>query len=441
MMSASRVSNIIEETESMCPVCLRVLPAAVYEREGQVYMEKTCPEHGGFDVYLWPDAERYRWFTSLAFPATPRTPQTESTRGCPRDCGLCPNHKREIVLAEIEVTWRCNLTCPVCYMSAGEAPPDPDMETIAGMLKTIHRFDGNNACLQISGGEPTIRADLPDIIALARQTGFTTIELNTNGLAIADDRSFLHTLQEAGLTNVYLQFDGLTPEVTRKLRGADLLDRKLQALENCRTEGMPLILAPTIVSGINDSQLGELIAFAMKNLDVVSGLAIQPAFQSGRFDIDRREHLSLGDIASMIAEQTYGRIAAHDFWPVGCIHPLCACSTYLMGEGEDYVPVTRELDESDYRTYFDRTSPQGSFIADVAARMHPGSDLTTGLPILVMSYMDAWTIDLKRLKECNLGVTIADGRTIPFCAYHLTDARGQRLYPLGQRRSATIECP
>jgi len=112
-----------------------------------------------------------------------------------------------------------------------------------------------------------------------------------------------------------------------------------------------------------------------------------------------------------------------------------------MGEGEDYVPVTRELDESDYRMYYDGTSPQGSVIVDIAAQMRPGSGVLTGLPILAMSYMDAWTIDLKRLKECNLGVTVADGRTIPFCAYHLTDARGQRLYPLGQRRSATIECP
>jgi len=287
-MSVYKVNSIIEETESLCPVCLKVLPAAVYERGGRVYMGKTCPEHGEFDVYLWPDAERYRWFTSLAFPTKSRTPQTESLSGCPRDCGLCPGHKRGIVLAEIEVTWRCNLACPVCYMSAGEASPDPDIETITGMLETIHRFDGDDACLQISGGEPTVRADLPDIIALARQTGFMTIELNTNGLAIADDRNFLRALKGAGLTNVYLQFDGVTPEATRKLRGADLLGRKLRAIENCRTEGVPVILAPTIVEGINDNQLGALIAFAMNNLDVISGLAVQPAFQSGRFDIERR---------------------------------------------------------------------------------------------------------------------------------------------------------
>lgn len=440
-MCARKLNNIIEETQSLCPVCLNTLPAFIYEKDGQVYMGKTCPEHGELSVYLWPNAEHYRWFSNFTLPATPRAPQTGIARGCPLDCGLCPGHKRGIILAEIEVTWRCNLACPVCYLAAGDAPPDPTLETIAGMLETIHHFDGEDTCLQISGGEPTIRTDLPDIITLARQTGFTTIELNTNGLVIASDPDFLHALKLAGLTNVYLQFDGVTPEVTKKLRGKDLLDSKLQAIENCRADGLPVILAPTIVKGINDNQLGELIAFAMNNLDVVSGLAIQPAFRSGRFDLEMPQHLSLGDIARMISEQTDGRIAVRDFWPVGCIHPRCACSTYLVGEGDDYTPFTRGINENDYRRYFDPTSPQGSVMADILAQMRLGGDTLSGLPLLVMSYMDAWTMDLKRLQECNLGVTIDDGRTIPFCAYHLTDARGQRLHPLGQRRSSIVECP
>jgi uncharacterized radical SAM superfamily Fe-S cluster-containing enzyme len=436
----SNKSEIIDVTQSLCPVCLKILPAVIRERDGQVYMDKTCPEHGEFHVYLWPDAERYRWFQSFILPTTPRRPQTETVKGCPLDCGLCPHHKRGITLAEIEVTWRCNLACPVCYLGNIQAPPDPTPDAIASMLETIQRCDGKGTCLQITGGEPTIRADLPDIIALARQTGFTVIELNSNGLVIGRDRSFLHALKKAGLTNVYLQFDGVTPEATKKLRGEDLLNSKLQAMENCREEGVPVILAPTIVSGVNDDQLGDLIALAMRNLDVIAGLAIQPAFRSGRFDVAICQHLSLGDIATLISEQTGGRIAARDFWPVGCIHPLCDGSTYLLGTEEDYVPFTRGLTENDYRMYFDSASPQGSVMADMVARMHPG-DLPPGLPVLIMSYMDAWTMDLKRMQECNLGVTTADGRTIPFCAYHLTDARGRRLYPLESRRATAVERP
>ena len=433
---------VIDQTESVCPHCLKTIPATIYENGGSVYMGKTCPEHGHCDVYLWPDANHYLWFTNFSFPSKPRAPQTECSDGCPRDCGLCPNHKRGITLAEIEVTWRCNQSCPVCFMSASDSPPapDPSLETIYDMLQTIQRYDGGHASLQITGGEPTVRADLPDIIRLARQAGFSTVEINTNGLVIGRDRNFLCALKEAGLTNIYLQFDGITPEVTRILRGEGLFDCKLQAIENCRLEDMKVILAPTIIKEINDGQMGDLIDFCMNNMDVIGGLAIQPAFLSGRFDVEMQQRLPLGDIVAMIEEQTGGKIAARNFWPLSCIHPLCACSTYLIGEGENYTTLTSNITEGDYTTYLNESSPQGSVFADIFANMYHENNTPKGLGVLIMSYMDAWTLDVKRLQECNLAVTLRDGRSIPFCAYHLTDTSGRRLYPLGQRRSSTIDC-
>jgi uncharacterized radical SAM superfamily Fe-S cluster-containing enzyme len=41
-----------------------------------------------------------------------------------------------------------------------------------------------------------------------------------------------------------------------------------------------------------------------------------------------------------------------------------------------------------------------------------------------MNYMDAWTMDLERLQECSMTVKTADLRTVPFCAYHLTNGKG-----------------
>jgi len=423
--------RFIDQTESVCPHCLKTIPATIYEYEGSVYMGKTCPEHGLCNVYLWPDVDHYLWFNSFRFPFKSREPQTECVDGCPRDCGLCPSHKRGITLAEIEVTWRCNQSCPVCFMSASDSISDPSLETIYNMLQTIQHYDKGYASLQITGGEPTVRDDLPDIIRLACRAGFSTVELNTNGLVLGKDREFLHLLKEAGLTNIYLQFDGLTPEVTRILRGEGLFDLKLRAIENCRVENIPVILAPTIIKGINDSQMGGLIDFCMNNMDVIGGLAIQPAFLSGRFGVEMQQRLSLGDIVVMIEEQTSGKIAARNFWPLSCIHPLCACSTYLIGEGENYTTLTSNITESDYTTYFNESSPQGSVFADIFANMYHENNTPQGLGVLIMSYMDAWTLDVKRLQECNLAVTIGDGRSIPFCAYHLTDTSGRRLYSYG----------
>ncbi|MDD5703326.1 MAG: radical SAM protein, partial [Dehalococcoidales bacterium] len=423
----------IDRTESVCPHCLQTIPATIYEDSGSVYMSKVCPEHGLSSVYLWPDVEQYLWFNSFKFPLKSREPQTEAINGCPRDCGLCPRHLRGITLAEIEVTWRCNQKCPICFMSAGKAiPPDPSLKTLEFMLQTIYYYEKGQATLQITGGEPTVRRDLPDIIRLAHQIGFNTIEINTNGLVLGQDLDFLQSLKEAGLTNIYLQFDGLSPETTRILRGEGLLEWKLKAIENCRNIGIPVILAPTIIKGINDGHLGSLIDYCMDNLDVVEGLAIQPAFISGRFELEMQKRLSLGDIAALIEKQTNGKIASRDFWPLSCIHPLCACSTYLIGEGKEFVPLTKGISKDDYKSHFNESSPQGSVFADILIDTHQGQNVPRGLTVLIMSYMDAWTLDLKRLQQCNLAVTVSDGRSLPFCAYHLTDTSGRRLYPLSR---------
>lgn len=434
-------NNIIDETESVCPACLKTIPAVIYGKlrdgQNQVYLSKSCPEHGDFDVYLWHDIEHYQWFTGFTFPPAPRLPQTSVNRGCPKDCGLCPNHIDRITLAEIEVTQRCNLACPVCFMSAAEGMSDPSLATIDEMLATIQRYDGGYAGLQITGGEPTLRADLPDIIRHARQAGFDTIELNSNGIVAASDPSYLRSLKEAGLSNIYLQFDGFTPEINRTLRGADVSGMKQKAIENCREEGIIVILATTVVEGVNDDQLGALIDFAMSNRDVIGGLSVQPAFFSGRFDVPAQKHLSLADVALLIEKQTAGRITLRDFWPNSAAHPLCGCATHIVGDRDTYRPITRSLKESDYLANYDGESPQGSSLVDMAAAagIEPN-----GLTILLMSYMDAWTLDLKRLRECNLAVTVPDGRTIPFCAYHLTDASGKRLYaPAGKKRE-TCQC-
>ncbi len=426
--------NIIRQTTSVCPHCLKTLSAVVYEKDSEVYMHKTCPVHGRFDVYLWPDSRHYKEMLSFDFPSNTRPPQTRTNRGCPNDCGLCPNHKRKITLPEIEVTWRCNLSCPVCFMNDGSVPKDPDMSEIRDIYNTINSVDGHGLSIQITGGEPTVRSDLPDIIALGKELGFSAIELNTNGIKIGGDLLYLKELKKAGLTNVYLQFDGLNPLTTMKLRGKDLLNDKLTAIENCREEKVPVVLSVTIVQGINDRELGTIIQFAMNNLDVIKGLALQPAFVSGRFDVEKPRHLSVGDVARLIAQQTKERIRASDFWPVGSSHPLCYGSTYLIGEGEHYRPFTHNLKKSDYLDMLSWDSPQGAMFTDIVAALSPSGQLPAGLPILIMEYMDAWTMDLERAQGCNLAVTGTQGSSIPFCIYHLSDTKGNRLYDHGGKR-------
>ena len=422
--------SVLHTTRALCPQCMRVLPATIDSDERKkVWMKRTCPEHGSIETMIWPDAEHYLRMVSLAYPKVlPRQTELHTTdKACPTGCGICHRHQRKPTLVEIEVTQRCNLRCPVCFMSAENNSADIPLESIAGFYEAIAQTAGIEIGVQLTGGEPTIRRDLPQIIQIGRERGFWGIEVNTNGLVIAQDNGYLESLVEAGMTGIYLQFDAVTAEPYRIIRGADLLSTKLKVIQRCREVGVQVVLAMTIISGINSNELGLVVNFALENIDVVAGVALQPAFTSGRFEARRIVPLTMGDVIFMLEEQTQGLIQAEDIWPLGCSHPLCDTGTFLVSDGSGYTPVTRNLTREDSLSLYNPSSPQGSVFGDIVARKRLSFE--RGLSIIIMNYMDAYTMDLERMEECSMFVTMADGKLIPFCSYQLTDCLGRRIYP------------
>ena len=275
----------LHDTLALCPECLKTLKADVFaDDDGAVWMTRTCSEHGQFDTRIWPDVNHYRWLTAQAMPKTPPQNTIACKAPCPFGCGTCARHERRGTLLEIEVTWQCNLRCPVCFMSADTEEHDPTIDEISAMYDVIADAVGTDGAVQLTGGEPTCRKDLPEIIRMGREKGFWGIELNTNGLVIASRPGYLESLKEAGVTGLFLSFDGLTGDVYEATCGRDILKTKLKCVERCREAGVQVVLCMTILAGLNDDQLGDVLRFALENSDIVAGLALQPAFTSGRFD-------------------------------------------------------------------------------------------------------------------------------------------------------------
>ncbi len=421
----------ISRTQALCPTCLKVLDATIYsDDEGKVWMGRECPEHGRLDTFVWPSVEHYEWLDSLAFPKAAPAVTRPANKPCPTDCGMCSRHQRKPTLVEIEVTQSCNMRCPVCFMSAEADPHAVSLESIESMYRAIAEQAGLQTGVQLTGGEPTTRSDLADIVRIGRDMGFWGIEVNTNGIVISRNIDYLKALVNAGCTGIYLQFDGLSDEIYRQIRGCDLLQVKLDAVENCRKCGIQVVLAMTIVSGINDDQIGAVIDFALENNDTILGVALQPAFTSGRFEANRVVPLTMGDVIFMLEEQTHGLIRVSDIWPLGCSSPFCDTGTYLVMTLENgkrvYTPCTRELTREQYLDLYDKDSPQGSVFWDIVEKS--GIPAAGGLSVIIMNYMDAATCDLQRMKECSMFETMLDGRLIPFCAYQLTDAQGNRIH-------------
>ena len=84
-----------ELTRSICPDCRRVIDAQILLRAGKVYMRKRCPEHGQFEALVYGDAQAYTSLSRFNKPGTiPLAFTTAIERGCPHDCGLCPDHQQ-----------------------------------------------------------------------------------------------------------------------------------------------------------------------------------------------------------------------------------------------------------------------------------------------------------------------------------------------------------
>ena len=359
-------------TQSVCPECLTKIAARLFEENGAVYMEKTCAEHGEFRDKIYSDARLYLKMEEFEFGDNRglQNPQYADAARCPEDCGLCSLHTSHTVLSNVDLTNRCNLTCPVCFANANTAGYlyEPSFEQVRGMLKTLReQRPVPNRVVQFSGGEPTIYPRFHDVLRMATEMGFTHIQCATNGIEFAD-AEFARKCKEAGLHTLYLQFDGVSDDVYLRVRGQRLLEKKLACIENCRKAGLKIIFVPTIVKGVNDHEIGDMIRLAIDNVDCVSGFSFQPVCFTGR--INRREleskRFTQSDLAHAVADQTGLTDKYEDWFPLSCIspfskllsnlqnynrpnltsHPHCAMGTYLYvhPETKTAVPITRFFD-------------------------------------------------------------------------------------------------
>jgi 7,8-dihydro-6-hydroxymethylpterin dimethyltransferase len=326
------MTELQSRTASLCPHCFRRIPADRIIENDAVYLQKSCPEHGDLGkILLWKNSPKpfHEWTRAPSEAAGVSCTSGSSSddmpiaakeqSGCPYSCGLCLNHQQKTCTVIVEVTGRCALRCPICFAaSKTEANPDPDLGQIAQIFEML-RDRADHCPVQLSGGEPSLRDDLPQIVALARTLGFDHIQINTNGIRLAQDADYARALMDAGATVIYLQFDGITNSVYQHIRGADLLSLKLKAIERCAELKIGVILVPTLVKGVNDGQIGAIIQVAKKWMPIVKGVHFQPMAFLGRHPTPPRndDRVLISDLLAAIEDQTGGELRVENLIPSG----------------------------------------------------------------------------------------------------------------------------
>lgn len=451
--------QVLSETASVCPQCLARIPAQRVMRGEDVYLKKACRNHGKFETIIWRGQPAFSSWVRLKEPSYPLNPFTTVQRGCPFDCGLCADHRQTTCCVLLEVTMRCDLHCAFCFAGAGGARTvDPDLNAIEWWYRRLLEAGGPYN-IQLSGGEPCMRDDLPEIISLGRSLGFTFFQVNTNGLRLARDPDYLKRLVDAGLTTVFLQFDGTRDVIHHTLRGRDLMEKKEAAIANCAEHHIGVVLVPTLVPGVNTDDIGNILEFGLQNFPVVRGVHFQPVSYFGRYPQAPRDEdrITIPEVIRALETQTNGKVKAESFRPPGGENALCSFhgNFAVMPDGS-LKPLTNHSAKNCCTPIpaAEGAAKSRAFVAKNWAAPEPepepccqpaphstslgGWDTflsrakTHVFCISGMAFQDVWTLDLERLRDCYIHTASPDGRIIPFCAYNLTDQQGRSLYRTSQ---------
>ena len=475
--------HILNETQSLCPMCQRAVEAYYAEVDtGEVYFIQKCPEHGEFRTLAARIPEDYKaWIKNPVLNVPPKHPITkgadERTSGssCPLYCGTCENHLQTACCVLIDITDRCNQHCPYCFAEAGSPGGEPSLDEIGKKYDLLLELGEERPFnIQLSGGEPTVREDLPEIIRMGAKKGFDYIQINSNGKRLGLEKNYAKTLREAGASVIFMQFDGTDDVINLAMRNEALLDLKKAAIQNCREAGLPVTLVPTIVQDVNLSNIGSMIDFMLDNLDVVKGIHFQPVSYFGRYPKPFGSGKAYGEDASggadngagagrvtmfdvmhAIQEQTAGRFQYSDLLPISTGHPLCCFyGSYIKELSGKITSTVGQQKRAGGISCCDAASPMDIIRKDrdfVVNKWNlPGSSDPAGcgdpgkaaggsgrgeenvmdfdsflryirsrmFTLSGMAFQDLSNLDAERLKRCRVQVLSDDNRLIPFCAYN-----------------------
>jgi cyclic pyranopterin phosphate synthase len=170
---------------------------------------------------------------------------------------------RTVRYLRLSLTSACPMRCVYCRPESLTRDSDAALlrpDEIDAMVRHLVQRHGLTK-VRLTGGEPTARGDLLDVIRrLARIDGLAELAMTTNGRTLADDA---RTLAEAGLVRVNVSLDSLEPRRFRQITGADTLPRVLRGIDAALAAGLsPVKLNTVVLRGVNDHELPELVRFA-----------------------------------------------------------------------------------------------------------------------------------------------------------------------------------
>ncbi|MBU6328864.1 MAG: GTP 3',8-cyclase MoaA [Acidobacteria bacterium] len=187
----------------------------------------------------------------------------------------------------ISVTDRCNFRCSYCMPAEGldwlprhEVLSYEEITRVARLCVERFGFDG----IRLTGGEPTLRADLPRLVAQLSGLG-VDLALTTNGTTL---RSGAAELRAAGLTRINISCDSLRPDRFATITRRDDLDRVLDGIDAALDAGLsPVKINVVAMRGVNDDELLDFVQFGRDKGVTIRFIEFMPLDAQGEWSNDK----------------------------------------------------------------------------------------------------------------------------------------------------------
>jgi len=328
-------------------------------------------------------------------------------------CGLCNQHKNSTALLNIVLTNRCNLRCWYCFFYAEKAGfvYEPTIEEIKAMIETATSFNGYAPPIQLTGGEPTLRGDLPEIIKICRDMGSPHVQLNINSVepgvkyyldpevAVKEVRKW----KEAGLNTIYTSFDGTDPKINFKNHYETPF-----ALEAYSKAGISsTVLVPTVFKE-NLKEVVKIVKFAAMHTDKgIKGVNFQPISVVGSTPKEREKlRVTQSDVLDEL--KVFG-LKTDDWYPIPAVDVLadiiggeknhvhfynnekCGLASYAYVDGDKLRPITDFVDVDKFLEDLDKIDRsilhKASFALSLVPKIMQTGDLRKSLAKKIHRYI------------------------------------------------------
>jgi uncharacterized radical SAM superfamily Fe-S cluster-containing enzyme/prolipoprotein diacylglyceryltransferase len=415
-------AHVLKATNTICPTCLKPLEGTLVVRDGRVYLDRHCLEHGDATALVNSDRRLYYLRDEVPHAPPPSLAMSlpvvcDPTSATP--CCCSPDHKTCIAL--LEITGACNLHCPVCFAGSPAGRHRPFDELCAD-LRSFLDARAPLDVLQLSGGEPLLHPELFRIIDFCKTLPIKFVTINTNGLELVTNDSLAGELaKRKPRLEINFQIDGLDAAAHRALRGEDLRDQKRAALQEIADAGIPFTLVCTVTRGINEDQMGGLVQFGL-GMPLCRGITFQTATHCGRFepDFDPLDRVTMPDVMRLLIEQTGGLLQSTDFKPLPCSNPNCCTFTAVARpKKRPLIPLMRLFR---YEKHIDRLADRLTFdLADIKECCGREGRAEDFFRIVIKPFMDAYTFDQARAAECCVHIIRPGGTAASFCRYNILE--------------------